>query len=105
MLSKNQKAKKEKATKVKVASKKSSKRKKGRNASGSYSIKQKFNDGIPRIGVYTIPERKALLARFHAKRENACFQEDKIRMSKGTCKRSTTCPGSFRESDRSTTVP
>ena len=75
VLSKNQKAKKEKATKVKVASKKSSKRKKGRNASGSYSIKQKFNDGIPRIGVYTIPERKALLARFHAKRKKRVFSK------------------------------
>lgn len=73
--SKNQKTKKEKATKSKAASKKSSKRKKGRNASGSYSIKQKFNDGIPRIGVYTIPERKALLARFHAKRKKRVFSK------------------------------
>ena len=62
----NKKTKKDKKHKSKAASKKKSKKKNGKNATGSYSIKQKFTDGIPRIGVYTIPERKALLARFHA---------------------------------------
>jgi len=69
----NKKTKKDKKHKSKAASKKKSKKKNGKNATGSYSIKQKFTDGIPRIGVYTIPERKALLARFHAKRKKRVF--------------------------------
>lgn len=62
-----------KRQKTKGTSKRKSKKRNGKNATGSYSIKQKFNDGIPRIGVYTIPERKALLARFHAKRKKRVF--------------------------------